>query len=119
MRARRASASAGWSGTRQELAVPRDRAVESLVEGEVRLPAELAARLGRAQPLVLDLVRRRAVHVRLQRRSHPLQDLLREREDVRLDLVREVERLALERGARVGPPGGLLLRPPTPPPLQI
>src|SRR5215207_2445731 len=97
MRARSASASAA---TGEILLIPGDRARESGLEIERGRPGEPLARLGGAQPLVADLGFRRGANVGLERGAHGRQDPASQIEHGELDLVGEVECLAVQLRAR-------------------
>src|SRR5713101_8618052 len=83
-------------GRAQQLAIPRNGEVESLVELEQRSPSQLGARLLGAQVLALNLVSGFVADVRFGVRSHQVQDPLREVEHRDRLLVREMERLPNE-----------------------
>src|SRR5215213_1328117 len=108
---RRSSSALRGMGDRQKVAIPRHGALESRVELEARRPVEQAARLRRAQVLVLDLVRRLVADIGLERRAHLRQNVANEIEHGHLNLVREVEALAGELGARTQRFGEAHVRP--------
>ena len=78
-------------GLAQLLAIPRDRPRQPFLQAEQRRPVQHAPRLGGAEVLVEDLVRRLVPHVGLQVAPHQAEDQADQVEDGDLALVGEVD----------------------------